>query len=162
MTEAIILDICGTLSNNAHRMHLCPKGDQDKVPEASWAAFMAPDLVAQDGINLPVWWAVKGLMLAGLRPIIITGRSDALRETTATWIAVSSQQAAVWLPSDPHRLLMRPLGDRRPSHEVKREHLLAIRAQGFRPTIAFDDRASDAAMYREEGLFVFHVAEGRF
>jgi hypothetical protein len=59
-------------------------------------------------------------------------------------------------------IFMRLIGDRRPSHVVKREGLLQARAEGFDPKLVFEDRKDDADMWRAEGLLCCQVAEGDY
>lgn len=162
----IVLDIDGTLADATHRLHLLPKRaaeDLDRPTEAEWAAFMAPELVAQDTYNHDVWYAVRGLALMSLHPpLIFTGRRDSLRDVTMKWLSFGSGlfDVAPWF--DRAILMMRADGDRRASWQVKRDHLAWARENGHTPTVAFEDRARDAAMYREHGLTCFQVAEGRY
>jgi len=165
MTD-IVLDICGTLSDNRHRLHLCPKFDPaaEWPGPRSWDAFMAPELVAQDGVNQHVWNAVRGLLLTGGYDnlVISTGRSEILREVTREWLRRAAASFGLQERIDDAELHMRPLDDRRPSEAVKRAALADMQARGLEPAIAFEDRVADARMYRGAGLFVLQVAEGDF
>lgn len=60
------------------------------------------------------------------------------------------------------RLRMRRAGDHRPDDIVKREILDQMRADGWRPVMAFDDRARVVKMWREAGIPCAQVAEGDF
>lgn len=164
----IVCDIDGTLADASHRLHLLPARaaeDLDRPTEEDWAAFMDPELVAKDGHIAEVWRTVRGLLneVGCMHPLLIfTGRRESLRDVTRAWLF--SKAALFGLSREIHnaRLMMRAPGDKRASWQVKRDHLAVVREHGHRPTIAFEDRAKDAAMYREAGLVCFQVAEGRY
>ncbi|HYI06303.1 MAG TPA: hypothetical protein VD858_15525 [Reyranella sp.] len=62
-----------------------------------------------------------------------------------------------------HRLHhTRGRGHRRADVIVKRERLARMRADGFSPELAIDDRRRVVDMWRSEGLVCAQVAEGEF
>lgn len=165
----IILDIDGTLADATHRLHLLPRRaaeDVDRPTEAEWAAFMAPELVARDDHNADVWCAVRGLAFEAGRShlplLIFTGRRESLRYVTQGWLASKASLFGMRSLINDAILMMRADGDHRASWEVKRDHLAWARDNGHTPTVAFEDRARDAAMYREHGLTCFQVADGYY
>lgn len=164
----IVCDIDGTLADASHRLHLLPARaaeDLDRPTEEDWAAFMDPELVAKDGHIAEVWRTVRGLLneVGCMHPLLIfTGRRESLRDVTVAWLRAKADLFGIRPHIDRSMLLMRDHGDRRASWQVKRDHVEAVRILGHRPTIAFEDRAKDAAMYREAGLVCFQVAEGRY
>lgn len=166
----VIWDIDGTLADASHRLHLImnPEGKKD------WPAFLAPELVEKDA-PIPATWRLLTLLLRdGARVAFITGRNEGQRIMTHRWLrGLGLKQPcphrapahATWSrlgPTYKPPLLMRATGDRRPSHEVKRDLLQDLRGMGYKPTLAFEDRADDARMWRSEGLLCMHVAEGLF
>ena len=54
---------------------------------------------------------------------------------------------------------MRAAGDYRADDIVKRELLATIRADGFEPVIAIDNRQRVVDMWREEGLICLQAAD---
>ena len=91
---------------------------------------------------------------AGHRIIISSGRNKSQRAITL------KQLMGNGLAFD--ALYMRSDSDYRPDNEVKSQMLDKMRADGFNPTMAFDDRQQVVDMWRERGLTVAQVAEGDF
>lgn len=169
----VIFDIDCTLANPAHRLHFikdmaywtCTEG---KPPKPDWASFMHIDQVSKDTAIVPAWEILYSLLCTSNRVIFITGRSEDQRQMTYDWLTDLSceyRSLAIWemqrLNSMP-TIYMRKSGDRRPSHIVKEEGLMAARADGFNPTLVFEDRADDTAMWRRNGLFCCQVAVGNY
>lgn len=159
-----IFDIDGTVADNRHRLHhITGSGKKN------WDAFFDPEAMAQDKPFEPVWELMTSLVLTGNRLIFLTSRVERLRGSTRQWLTdincpVRSVLAAHWLDKRNHGLdiYMRRNGDHRPSHEVKRELLADVRANGLSPVMAFDDRKSDLEMFRSEGLIGALLSEGEF
>lgn len=59
-------------------------------------------------------------------------------------------------------LYMRKEGDHRPDFKVKRDLLAALKADGYEPIMAFDDRDQVVEMWRAEGIPCAQVADGNF
>ena len=57
---------------------------------------------------------------------------------------------------------MRVDGDHRPDYLVKREAIERLRANGWDPVLAIEDRRQVVDMYRAEGLICLQCAEGNF
>lgn len=151
MTD-IIFDMDGTLAHMHPERAAAIKGERK-----DWKKFFDPALVFGDTPNLPIISIFRDLRMAavGNRIIIATGRPEKLRETTAAWLHNYTN-------SDPLPIYMRANGDFRADDIVKEEMLAKIRAHGFNPTIAFDDRDRVVAMWRRNGLTCLQVAEGDF
>ena len=88
---------------------------------------------------------------AGVRVEFWTGRDEKYRKLTEDWIAQHLNYVDV-------SLRMRPLGDRRPDWEVKRE---MIKLHG-KPDIVFEDRSQVVKMWREEGIRCLQVCDGDY
>lgn len=136
--KAIIFDIDGTLA-------IRDTGPNGRGP-FDW------DRVGEDTVNEPVMLVARILGFAvpfgGLEILFFSGRNEVCREQTEMWL-------------DQHfgydfKLYMRPAGDNRPDHEVKREMLLG--AQGFYRIVAvFDDRNQVVDMWRANGITCMQV-----
>ena len=146
MKRCYIFDIDGTIANNKHRSHHLEKSPKD------WDAY-------HEGVEADT---VFGHMLqvyidtSNHHPVVFcTGRHDGQRKVTETWL---------WRNGfTEHRgLYMRKEGDHRPDHIIKLELLAQIRADGFEPIMAFDDRNSVVKMWRDAGIPCAQVAEGDF
>lgn len=142
----IVCDLDGTLADVEHRLHHIRRRPKD------WNAFFlacGDDLPIRNTIGL-----LRRLHEVGHRVLIVSGRSDLVREETEAWLARQG------VPYD--ELVMRRQDDRRPDTVVKGE---MIEEHGLRPEnvlMVLDDRASVVAMWRERGFHTFQVAEGNF
>lgn len=90
---------------------------------------------------------------AGYNILVSTGRPERYRNDTMMWL---HRQGILW-----HQLYMRLNEDKRSSKEVKRDHHDIMISAGYEPVIAFDDRDSNVALWRELGLTCCQVAEGK-
>lgn len=170
----VVFDIDGTIADNTHRLRFIKDMDHwivanGKVPKPNWDAFMDDGQVAMDAAIPQTWGLMASLLRDGHQIIFITGRPDRQRELTLSWIFDAEHKNLpdkVWYSVQYFRtdisLYMRETGDRRPSHVVKQELLHQARKDGYNPTMAFEDRESDAAMWRAEGLLCCRLAEGTF
>ena len=153
----VIFDVDGTIANIEHRRHWVASKPKN------WAAFnrgMKNDLPHRDII-----WVMKVFYDAGARILIASGRGEEDREVTTSWLV---QQNIVPAPAVVvqdivyEKLYMRAAKDYRSDDIVKREILDIMRADGYNPTMAIDDRDQVVAMWREAGLRCLQVAPGDF
>lgn len=144
-----IFDIDGTLADNSHRTHHLTKSPKD------WDSYHAA--TANDGAHKHVV-DTANLLSEKAALVFCTGRHDGLRGITQMWLFDNGLcEQPQWA-----RLYMRKEGDHRPDHVIKLELLAQIRADGFEPIMAFDDRNSVVKMWREAGVPCAQVAEGNF
>lgn len=141
MKGTVIVDIDGTLA------HMGKQEDGRRGP-FDW------DRVDEDDPNFPVIELVKVLYNTGYDVVLVSGRMEAARRKTKTWLA------GFGLGNLP--LYMRPDDDYRPDTEVKMEifkaHIDPIGPVAF----VLDDRNSVVKMWRELGLTCLQVADGNF
>jgi hypothetical protein len=167
----IICDIDGTLADIKHRRHYVASKPKN------WKAFNAAmhlDTLCADVAEVirKLWYDYGDPgTLVGRRIILASGRGEESRGVTTDWLLKHDIFPEV---TDPNyrfprypfftyeRLYMRKAGDNRSDVIVKREILDQMRADGYDPKIAFDDRDGVVAMWREAGLRCFQVAEGNF
>lgn len=143
----IIVDIDGTLADIAHRLHFIrSEGKPD------WDSFF--DACGSDEPITPVVALTACLSARPNTVIYCSGRTERVRNTTESWL----KRVGLW----PKHLYMRADGDHRPDDIIKRELLARIRADGFDPVLAIDDRKRVVDMWRAEGLICAQVAEGEF
>lgn len=169
----VIFDIDGTLANAEHRLHfIIPPVvnslfDKEGIQQRSefqkdWDSFLADEHVSKDTAIPQTWEILESLLIANNKVIFITGRPERQRQCTVDWL----MRHIAWEHATPVAisgyLYMRQDGDRRPSHVVKEESLQRARAVGYSPTLVFEDRADDTAMWRRNGLLCCQVAEGNY
>lgn len=149
---AIIVDIDGTLANNDHRRRFVDKeyGCKGTRDFKSFNAAMMGDTVCQ-----PVVTIMNCLRARDFAVLLVTGRGEEYRVRTEAWLKAH----AVWSVT---RLYMRPAGDNRPDVEIKLEILEQIKADGYAPHFAIDDRNRCVKMWRDAGLICFQIQEGDF
>jgi phosphoglycolate phosphatase-like HAD superfamily hydrolase len=141
-----IFDVDGTLSDPTHRKAWLASSPKNW---AAWNAAMEGDLYHADVIQFTDIAKTRGY-----RVIICTGREETEREVTETWLKEGGIEY--------DGLYMRKKKDYRGDDVIKRELLAEIRADGYEPVLAFDDRNRVVDMWREEGIRCFQVAPGNF
>ena len=151
----IIFDIDGTLADASERLkHITGEGKAK-----DWDAFFAAENMGADK-RIRTMTEFAAALSWNHYLIFVTGRPERTRQITADWLLYHVGGYGIEITLD--HLLMRADDDRRPSHEVKRDHLHALRAKGIHPQLAFEDRKADAEMYRAEGLICALIGDGDF
>jgi phosphoglycolate phosphatase-like HAD superfamily hydrolase len=143
--RAYIFDIDGTLADCSHRLHHIQKQPKD------WDGFFA-DCHLDAPISHIIGLAKS--LTARATIVYVSGRSDQCRDQTEDWLHEHA------LPSGP--LYMRKAGDHRDDDIIKLELLAAVRADGYEPIMAFDDRNRVVKAWRAAGIPCAQVAEGDF
>ena len=151
----IIFDIDGTLMNVEHRVHFVngPKYDQKNFEAAIKNDIPFPEMIALFHIL-----AEK----KGNRIIFCTGRREKTREETQLQIDKITENVLLENSRLRFPIYMRANGDHRPDPDVKSDLFEKMLADGFNPTLIFEDRASVVKMWRSRGLRCLQVAEGNF
>lgn len=149
MADCFVFDIDGTLADCSHRLHHIVR--TDGKPK-DWDAFFAG--IRDDKWISPVVRVADALRYAGCTLVFVTGRGEEHREATEDWL-----YARLGIN---HPLYMRDAGDRRDDDIVKAELLDRVRADGFNPIMAFEDRSRVVKMFRSKGILCAQVAEGDF
>ncbi len=111
--------------------------------------------VGEDSPNPPVIALVRALHAGGYRVVFCTGRSEACRGDTASWL-----DAHVGVPYE--ALLMRAARDGRKDWVVKAELFDRHVRHRYRIVAVLDDRDQVVRMWRTMGLTVLQVGEGNF
>lgn len=141
----IIFDLDGTLALIDHRRHFVDKSSGVKV---DWNAFF--EACDKDEPNTPVILANR--LVTGYHIIILSGRSEAVREKTIRWLA----RHEVYYDE----LRMRAEGDYQPDETLKEAWLKQIGPDNI--ICVYDDRDKVVAMWRKNGVTCFQVAPGNF
>ena len=151
MTPCYIFDIDGTLADCTHRLHYIQQQPKD------WKSFFAA--VGDDAPIRHMLQLVNDLDdQEYCVNVFVSGRSDECRGATIIWLYKHLQNGKY---SNVH-LYMRKQGDHRPDDIVKIELLAQIRADGFEPIMAFEDRASVVDAWRKAGIPCAQVVSGDF
>jgi len=144
--KAVIFDLDGTLADGTHRLHLLPTVDLHLTD--SWNEFNraskddSPIHSTIEVCNIMVW--------AGLRVIILTGRSDIVRAETEAWLERNFVMYS--------ELVMRPHSDNRKDTAIKEEFL---RNQvGLENIVAaWDDSPAVIEHFRGLGITTYAVCD---
>lgn len=138
----IVFDIDGVVADNEHRLH------HIKQKPKNWKRFN--QLLPDDGLIKASKTVYDALSVSPYNTIVfVTGRSEAERRDTETWLAHNG-----FTKHD--GLFMRPARDYRPAPEVKREILRKLETlYGQKPDMVFEDSPRVNEMWREEGIWVF-------
>jgi nicotinamidase-related amidase len=145
--SSVIFDIDGTLADCTHRLHHIQTKPKD------WDGFFAA--MSGDTLIKPVAELLDAFVHQYRHTIVLcSGRPETYREPTEKWLAMCGIK---W-----SRLYMRQAGDRRDDSIVKKELLDQIRADGWKPFLAIDDRQRVVDMWRANGLVCLQCADGDF
>lgn len=145
MAQCYIFDLDGTLADLSHRLHHIQKTPKD------WDGFFA-DVHKDVGIGHMI--AIYQTLTRECGGVIVSGRNAVTREVTMRWLLDNGVSFDA--------LYMRAAGDRRPDYLVKYDLLQQLKADGWEPVMAFDDRDQVVKMWRENGIPCAQVAEGDF
>lgn len=150
MTDTIVFDIDGTLSNLDHRLHHL-QGDGRRP---NWDAFF--EEMWRDQPIADVCWLAE-IISSRATVFVFTGRPEKYRKQTEDWLwsSVPYLMKHVELTG---AVMMRPDGDYRADTIVKKEMLDGVRGQGFDVRIVVDDRQSVVDMWRVEGVTCLQAA----
>jgi len=149
MKPCFIFDLDGTLANANHRLYLITG---ENANAKKWDEFF--DLCHLDTPiehMIALAWALNS---AGWPIVIVSGRSDVVRGKTEEWLR---QHFPFY-----EKLLMRPAEDHKDDDILKMEMLAELRAMGYEPEMAFDDRSRVVSAWRAAGIPCAQVAAGDF
>jgi phosphoglycolate phosphatase-like HAD superfamily hydrolase len=142
-----IFDIDGTLADCSHRLHHIQKQPKD------WTSFFA-GCHADAPISHMIGLAQTLRIASATQIVFVSGRPDECRSATETWLM---DHLGFNAP-----LYMRKSGDHRNDDIIKTEILADLKADGFEPIMAFDDRNRVVKAWRAAGIPCAQVAEGDF
>ena len=157
-----ICDVDGTLMNVSKRAIYAQRTKKDTDKRMNWDNFLDPMIMlSYDTPNVDVCNTIKSLRLVYSeeggnenRIIITSARNERHRDVTMKQLSLADvHYDAMYLRDD---------GDMRPDDIVKEELLAKIRADGYKPTIAFDDRNQVVNKWRELGINCYQVRAGDF
>lgn len=140
--QTVIFDLDGTLCDLSHRLHHIKNGARN------WDAFF--DACDGDTAILPLVALAKLIWGAGYRLVIVSGRSNVVREKTEAWLRNHGVRY--------NSLIMRKYGDHRPDDVVKEEILDSLLAEGADILFTVDDRKRVVDMWRKRGITCLQAA----
>lgn len=114
--------------------------------------------VHEDRPNGSVIETVRAMARAGYEVVFCSGRTEACRDGTESWLTEHVWRRNVMTAP----LFMRAVGDMRKDAVVKLELFDRNIRDRYDVVAVFDDRAQVVAAWRSIGLTVFQVAEGNF
>lgn len=156
MNDFFIFDLDGTLSLADHREHLLK--DRALPEDERWKRFF--EASANDAPNIPVLKVLTSLHRRGHGIRLWSGRSDAVRDITISWLNKYTPLNPIQIASC---LRMRPADSRTPDHELKLSWLNSLTPSERTALVGvFDDRQSVVDMWRANGVTCFQVAPGNF
>jgi phosphoglycolate phosphatase-like HAD superfamily hydrolase len=143
--KCYIFDLDGTICDCSHRIHLIQQSPKD------WDTFFS-----RCHLDAPIPHIIEMARRLNVTTqiVFVSGRSDQCRTETKIWLRQHG------LPST--NLYMRKEGDHRDDDVIKIELLNDLRADGFEPIMAFDDRDRVVAAWRAAGIPCAQVAPGDF
>lgn len=142
----VVFDIDGTLAKIDHRLHHIKKKPKD------WASFDSS--ISEDEVNEPVASVLRAMFDAKHTILLASGRNERSRDRTERWLLDNGLNLH-------DELYMRPKMDYRCDSIVKKEILDQIIIDYGKPDMVFDDRPRVVNMWRENGIFVFDVYQGK-
>ena len=166
----VIFDIDGTLLDISHRLKFIKQTPKD------WKSFRDPKQKQWDEPRLEIIRIATALQDAGHQLIFASGRTESERSDTIislrSWFLLDG-----WTDIEPYNIMvwddavmndvstspfyMRKNNDYRADTIVKGEMFDQMLADGYEPTLVFDDRPSVIRMWRELGsLTVIDVGHG--
>ena len=146
--KCYIVDIDGTVADASHRLHHIQKRPKD------WDAFFAAQSNDKPIDHMrQLLHALRASM--GVPLIYVSGRPEKYMHVTLDWLDLHQFPMG-------HRIYMRPDGDRRDDDIMKLDLLMQLKADGWDPIMAFDDRTRVVKMWRANGVPCLQVAEGDF
>lgn len=142
----VVFDIDGTLAKIDHRLHHIKSKPKD------WTAF--DKAIVDDEVNEPVASILFAMYRSRHTILLASGRNERSRGKTEKWLASHGLNLY-------NKLYMRPKMDFRCDSVVKKEILDQISQDYGKPDMVFDDRPRVVNMWRENGIFVFDVYQGK-
>lgn len=148
MARCYIMDIDGTVADNTHRLHYI----HNSLRKKDWDGFHAAC-----ELDVPYPHMLNLVRLLHLTAVVwVSGRPEKVREATQRWL----YQHGFTDGGAP--LYMRGEKDFRADDIIKEELLARLRADGWEPIMAFDDRNRVVEMWRRLGIPCAQVREGNF
>jgi len=150
-TPSYIFDLDGTVCDLTDRLHHIQQKPKD------WDSFFAAAI--DDRPHTHIVALLNELIDCGNQIVFVSGRPERTRTATLDWLTLHTNCYRWGMPPV---LYMRRDNDRRDDAIVKLELLHKLRADGYEPIMAFDDRTRVVKMWRTAGIPCAQVAEGDF
>lgn len=145
----VICDIDGTISDTKHRLHYVKD-----VEKKDWKGFFSE--MSEDSLREDTFIKIRDFCTEGYEIIFVTARPEDYRKETEEWLQKHLECHIDWTA-----IIMRNSGDRRPDTEVKQQIYNTYFKNKYDVHTVIDDRPSVIRMWRENGLEVIDVGEGK-
>jgi len=150
MGKVVVFDLDGTIALCDHRLHFISGEKRD------WDSFYKA--CVSDEPNWPVIHTLRSMSTVGYKILILSGRSDEVRDDTLQWL---NHYGVIC-----DGLYMRQDKDYTPDDQLKEKMMLDAQAEmGFKKEdvlCIYDDRQKVVDMWRRNGYTCFQVAAGDF
>lgn len=163
-TQAIIVDLDGTLANCDHRRHFVD-GTHEKQDWRSFYESMTEDTVNEWCLTIIADCCFVDMHGWDRAPLLVTGRPEEYRQLTQNWLNKtlmdSMRPNGRNVQANP-KLLMRKTGDYRDDTIIKEEIYKEHIEPHYDVMFVIDDRKKVVDMWRRMGLVCLHCADGDF
>lgn len=150
--NTIVFDLDGTLADIEERRQISTKSDG----KMDWDKFFDPKNIDLDKPNHSVILMSKILKSAGHKIVILSGRSEATKNATVSWLNENGVQFDL--------LQMRPTTTKFKwmKDDLLKKHWLDTLLNKDDILCVFDDRDKVVQMWRDNDIDCFQVADGNF
>jgi phosphoglycolate phosphatase-like HAD superfamily hydrolase len=142
-SQAVIIDLDGTLSDTSERIHHLRGERKD------WKAFF--EGIPDDRVNRAVAALYHMALQSGYTVLLVSGRPEDYRVQSEEWLARNGFDGYF-------ALFLRGFADMRPDTEVKANLYERYVRPHFEVVFTVDDRPGVVEMWRSKGLVCFQVA----
>jgi hypothetical protein len=158
MTTVCVVDIDTTLANNDHRAALLERDSNGNIPQASWDAFLQPELMLKDTPQEHALDVLNHMRGRGFKIVFLTGRNIRHSAGTRVWL----KEHMDWNEFTEPLLMRRAVDVNVPASECKEALFLDyLKTSGLTSNttfLFFEDDPHVMAMWRRYGL-VFQCPE---
>lgn len=158
MTTVCVVDIDTTVANNDHRASLLERDSNGNIPQASWDAFLQPELMLKDTPQAHALDVLNHMRGHGFHILFLTGRNIKHLDNTRAWLKIHMG----WNEFTEPLLMRRAMDVNVPASQCKESLFLDyVRANKFESNTSFlffEDDPHVMSMWRRYGL-VFQCPE---
>jgi len=147
MMDAVIFDLDNCLADDSHRLSLIIPHLSGDEKYHQYHRLCFADKYHRGHIAV-----LLDELESGATVFFSTARPERYRKLSVWWLQQLPHHGLLSEDDISARLVMRPVGDVRPTVEIKRQTLRAIEDLGYNVVRAYDDRQDVVSMYRAESV----------